>query len=31
VDPEPGLWMQWDYGDRPTVEDRATVFSAWLA
>ena len=30
--PEPGLWMQWDYGDGPTVEDRATVlFCAWLA
>jgi transposase len=30
--PEPGWWMQWDYGDGPTVEDRATVlFCAWLA
>jgi len=30
--PEPGLWMQWDYGEGPTVEDRATVlFCAWLA
>jgi transposase len=30
--PEPGLWMQWDYGDGPMVEDRATVlFCAWLA
>jgi len=30
--PEPGLWMQWDYGDGPVVEDRATVlFCAWLA
>ena len=30
--PEPGLWMQWDYGDGPKVEDRATVlFCAWLA
>ena len=30
--PEPGLWMQWDYGDGPTVEDRSTVlFCAWLA
>ena len=30
--PEPGLRMQWDYGDGPTVEDRATVlFCAWLA
>jgi hypothetical protein len=30
--PEPGLWMQWDYGDGPTVGGRATVlFCAWLA
>jgi hypothetical protein len=30
--PEPGLWMQFDYGDGPVVEDRATVlFCAWLA
>ncbi len=30
--PEPGLWMQWDYGDGPRVEDRSTVlFCAWLA
>src|ERR1039458_9205864 len=30
--PEPGLWMQWDYGDGPMVEDRLTVlFCAWLA
>jgi hypothetical protein len=30
--PEPGLWMQWDYGDGPVVQDRATVlFCAWLA
>jgi hypothetical protein len=30
--PEPGLWMQWDYGDGPRIEDRATVlFCAWLA
>jgi hypothetical protein len=30
--PEPGLWMQWDYGDGPVVEGRATVlFCAWLA
>ena len=29
---EPGLWMQWDYGDGPTVQGRATVlFCAWLA
>lgn len=30
--PEPGLWMQWDYGDGPVVEGRSTVlFCAWLA
>ena len=30
--PHPGLWMQWDYGDGPVVESRATVlFCAWLA
>jgi len=30
--PEPGLWCQWDYGDGPVVEGRATVlFCAWLA
>ena len=30
--PEPGLWMQWDYGDGPWVGDRGTVlFCAWLA
>ncbi len=29
---EPGLWMQWDYGDGPEVEGRSTVlFCAWLA
>jgi transposase len=29
---EPGLWMQWDYGDGPRVKGRATVlFCAWLA
>jgi transposase len=29
---EPGLWMQWDYGDGPNVAGRATVlFCAWLA
>jgi len=29
---EPGLWMQWDYGDGPTAAGRATVlFCAWLA
>ena len=30
--PQPGLWMQWDYGDGPVVGGRATVlFCAWLA
>lgn len=30
--PEPGLWMQWDYGDGPMVGGRSTVlFCAWLA
>jgi transposase len=29
---EPGLWMQWDYGDGPSVAGRSTVlFCAWLA
>ncbi len=29
---EPGLWMQWDYGDGPTIAGRRTVlFCAWLA
>ena len=30
--PEPGLWMQWDYGDGPKVDGVVTVlFCAWLA
>lgn len=30
--PEPGLWMQFDYGDGPIVDGRKTVlFCAWLA
>jgi transposase len=30
--PEPGLWMQFDYGDGPEVAGRRTVlFCAWLA
>jgi transposase len=30
--PEPGLWMQWDYGDGPVVGGRRTLlFCAWLA
>jgi transposase len=29
---EPGLWMQWDYGEGPIVEGRRTsLFCAWLA
>jgi hypothetical protein len=30
--PEPGLWMQFDYGDGPEIAGRRTVlFCAWLA
>jgi len=30
--PEPGLWMQWDYGDGPKIDSVVTVlFCAWLA
>ncbi len=30
--PEPGLWLQWDYGDGPVVAGVETVlFCAWLA
>jgi hypothetical protein len=30
--PQPGLWMQWDYGDGPVVAGARTVlFCAWLA
>jgi transposase len=30
--PEPGLWMQFDYGDGPVVDGSKTVlFCAWLA
>jgi hypothetical protein len=30
--PEPGLWMQWDYGDGPDVGGRPTsLFCAWLS
>lgn len=30
--PEPGLWLQWDYGDGPTVGGVKThLFCAWLA
>lgn len=30
--PEPGLWLQWDYGDGPVVAGKkTTLFCAWLA
>jgi len=30
--PEPGLWMQWDYGDGPQIDGVVTVLlCAWLA
>lgn len=30
--PEPGLWLQWDYGEGPVIDGRATsLFCAWLA
>lgn len=30
--PEPGLWMQWDYGDGPRIDGKSTsLFCAWLA
>jgi hypothetical protein len=30
--PQPGLWLQWDYGDGPEVQGVQTVlFCAWLA
>jgi transposase len=30
--PEPGLWLQWDYGDGPVIGGRCTVlFCAWLS
>jgi transposase len=30
--PEPGKWLQWDYGDGPEVAGvRAVLFCAWLA
>ena len=30
--PQPGLWLQWDYGDGPVVTGARTVlFCAWLA
>jgi len=30
--PEPGMWLQYDFGDGPTIDGRATtLFCAWLA
>ena len=30
--PEPGMWLQWDWGDGPRVRERKTqLFCAWLA
>lgn len=30
--PEPGLWLQWDYGDGPLIDGvKAVLFVAWLA
>ena len=30
--PEPGLWMQWDYGEGPLIDgQRSVLFCAWLA
>jgi transposase len=30
--PEPGLWLQWDWGEGPRVDGRRTsLFCAWLA
>ena len=30
--PEPGLWLQWDYGEGPKIDDKPTsLFCAWLA
>lgn len=32
LNPEPGLWMQWDHGDGPEIEGNTTsLFCAWLA
>ena len=29
---EPGLWLQYDFGDGPVIDGRKTVlFCAWLA
>jgi hypothetical protein len=30
--PEPGLWLQWDYGDGPVIDGvKMVLFIAWLA
>ena len=30
--PEPGMWLQWDWGDGPRIGGRKTqLFAAWLA
>lgn len=30
--PEPGMWLQWDWGDGPRIGERETsLFCAWLA
>ncbi|MGH2892709.1 MAG: IS21 family transposase [Solirubrobacteraceae bacterium] len=30
--PQPGMWLQWDYGDGPVIAgSRAVLFCAWLA
>ncbi len=30
--PEPGMWLQWDWGDGPLIGGRKTqLFAAWLA
>jgi hypothetical protein len=30
--PEPGMWFQYDFGDGPVIDERATtLFCAWLA
>ena len=30
--PEPGMWLQWDWGDGPRISGRKTqLFAAWLA
>lgn len=30
--PEPGMWLQWDYGEGPRIRERRThLFCSWLA